>query len=823
MSQLTQDLTFAVRNLRKQPALMLAAILTLALGIGVNAAIFSIIDSALLTPPPFRDPERVAIVWASNAKVAKSMGLLDELPTSVAHLSYWSKAAGIESMANMSANRLVLTGLSYPQLLGVVYVSGDFFKVMGADAELGRVITPEDDPPGPATVVVISHSLWQRTFSGDPKVIGKVINLSGKPYTIIGVMPPRFVFPRGGHDVQSGYGFQAEPDAWLPLGYSLKDRQDLTYRAGVGVARLKPGASMKATEAEMKAISTRLAEISPDSDKDWGVYLQPLMEKLLGDLKPALLILWAAVSLVLLIACANVANLLLARAASRQKEIALRMAIGAGRKRLITQLLTESGLLAVLGGVLGILLAWVGLRMFEGFVPTGLTGAVTMSLNLRAVAFTALLCVVTALLAGLVPALQITRPNLAGTLREGTRAGAAAAGSGRTRNALMVAEVAVAVLLLIGAGLLVRSFVRLMNVDPGFTPEHILTAEFGLPPAVIPADQRGTYMEKILAEIKKLPGVTSAAMISDLPMGGGETLTRLRFQGQPEPKPGEAPTVAMRVVSPGYFEIMNVPLRKGRYFTPADREGTQPVVVINDVLAEEFYPGQDPIGKQVRITQGKDIWYTIVGVVAGIRYSGLQGNLRSEIYREVEQAPTGTVPFMMRIAMRTNGDPERLAGAVRAAVKNVNPGQPVSNIQTMDTLVARSIAQPRFSLLLLVLFAALALVLSIIGIYGITAYSVSQRTRELGLRMALGAQRGGLLKMVMRETGTLALIGVALGVAAAYALTRVMTSLLFEVKATDPIIFFGVSVGLILVCLLAALLPGRRATRVDPIVALRAD
>ena len=823
MSQLTQDLSFAFRNLRKQPALMLAAILTLALGIGVNAAIFSIVDSVLLTPPPFRDPERVAIVWASNPEFAKSLGLADELPSSPAHLIEWGKAPSIESMATMSANRLVLTGQSYPQLLGVVLVSGDFFKVLGAEPELGRVLTPEDDPPGPASTVVLSHSLWQRTFSGDPKVLGKVINLSGKPYTVVGVMPARFVFPRGGHDVQAGYGFQAEPDLWLPLGLPLAARQDRSLRGNVALARLKPGVSMNTAEAELKTISTRLAEITPDSDKGWGVYLQPLTQKLLGDLRPLLLALWAAVGLVLLIACANVANLLLARAASRQKEIALRMAIGAGRKRLISQLLTESGLLAVLGGVLGLFLAWAGLRLFAGLVPTGFAGAVTMSLNGRAIAFTALLCVLTAVLAGLVPALQITRPNLAGTLREGTRAGAGTAGSGLIRNVLMVAEVAFAVLLLISAGLLVRSFVRLVSVDPGFRPEHILTAEFGLPPAVIAPEQRGPYMEKILDEIKKLPGVTSAAMISDLPMGGGESITKLRFQGRPEPKPGEAPTVAVRAVSPGYFEIMNVPLRKGRYFAPSDRQGTQPVVIVNDVLARDFYPGEDPVGKQVRISQGQDTWYTIAGVVAGIRYSGLQGELRSELYRVVEQAPEGTVPFMMRIAMRTNGDPEKLSTAIRGAVKQVNPEQPVSSIQTMDHLVSNSIAQPRFALLLFGLFASLALVLSIIGIYGITAYSVSQRTRELGLRMALGAQRSGLLKMVLGETGLLALIGAAIGLFAAFAVTRAMASLLFQVRAIDPVVFFAVPLGLILICLLAALLPGRRATRVDPNVALRAE
>jgi putative ABC transport system permease protein len=828
MSQLTQDLRFAVRNLSKQPALVLAAIVTLALGIGVNAAIFSIVNSVLLMPPPFKSPDRVAVIWASNPDFARAIGIEDELPSATAHIADWGKASSVDSIATLQAGRLVLTDQGFPQLLGVVRVSGDFFKVLGADAELGRTLGPDDDPPGKGSTVVLSHQLWQGTFGGDPKIIGRKLTLSGSPYTVVGVMGPRFNYPRGGQDAQAGYGFQAQPDLWMPLEFPAEARMDHNFRGNVAVARLKPGVSLKQAEDEIKGISASLAETHPDSDKGWSAKLQPIMEKMTGDLKPMLLILSAAVGLVLLIACINVANLLLARAASRQKEIAVRMAMGAGRQRLISQLLTESGLLALMGGLLGVFLAWAVLRLFASYVPTGLLGSTTMTLDGRTLAFAAGLCILTTLLAGLLPAFQMTRPDLASTLREGTRAGAGTAGSGKTRSALVVLEVAIAVLVMIGAGLLLRSFGRLLEVDNGFKPQRILTAEFAMPPAIVPVPERGPFMESVLERVKPLPGVQSAALISDLPMGGGETVTPILIQGRPEPKPGEAPTVALRTVSPGYFEVMSVPLRKGRYFTPQDRKETIPVVVINDVMAHDLFPGEDALGKQIKIAGESDTWYTVVGVVAGIRYSGPQGELRSELYRLVSQVPPGAMPFIMRIAMRTDADPRSMADKVRAAVKEVNPEQPVSKVQTMEQLVSSSIAKPRFSMMLLSLFALLALILSIVGIYGITAYSVAQRTRELGLRMALGAQPNGILGMVMGQTGKLALLGVVLGLAAAFALTKVLSSFLSSqlfggVEATDPLIFVLVALGLILISLAAAFLPGRRATRVDPLTALRSE
>ncbi|HYG61563.1 MAG TPA: ADOP family duplicated permease, partial [Thermoanaerobaculia bacterium] len=596
MSQLNQDLRFAFRNLRKQPSLALAAILTLALGIGVNTGIFSIVDSVLLTPPPFREPDRLAIVWGSNPELAKMLAVEDKLPASNALLYDWQKASrSFESLALLQANRMVMTRQGEPQQLGAVSVTGDFFKVLGTSPLLGRTIEPADDNLGSPTVVVLSHNLWQRSFSGDRGVIGKVVTLSNNPFTVIGVLPPRFTFPRGGSEMPAGFGFSPEPDIWVPLALTPEGRQDRGGRGSVVIGRLKPGVDLATAETEIRTITQRFGETYPQTDAGWSARLQPLTEQMLGNLRPALLVLWAAVGLVLLIACANVASLLLARAASRQKEIALRMAMGAGRRRVVSQLLTESALLSLLGGLLGVALAWYGLRAFEAFVPAGLVGAATFSLSLRALAFTAALCLLATVLAGLVPAFQMTRPDLAGSLREGTRAGAGTVGSRRTRSGLVVAEVALAVLLLVGAGLLLRSFVRLLNVDPGFRTEQVLAFELGMPPDRVPPAERIPFLDRVVDQVRTVPGVESVALISDLPMGGNEGFTNFTIEGRPEPTPEEALTqvAALRTVSAGYFEIMEIPLRRGRLLAATDRRETLPVGVIDEALAGTFFPNED--------------------------------------------------------------------------------------------------------------------------------------------------------------------------------------------------------------------------------------
>ena len=825
MSQLVHNLRLAVRNLRQ--GLAFAAILTLALGVGANSAIFSIVDAVLLTPPPFRDPARLVIVWATNSTLQDTEGLGVKGPASDAVYYDWQKQSrSFSSLGMIQADRQALTGQGEPLQLGVTRVSGNFFSVLGASAALGRTIDPGDDNLGKPNTAVLSHALWQRRFGSDPGVLGKVINLGGNPYTVVGVMPPRFTFPLGGFEIPGPYGFTPETDVWAPTALDAEARQNRNNRYDVVIGRLRPGVTMAAAEAELKAQCVQMAALYPKQDGGWSVSLQPLLDQMRGHLRTALVVLWAAVGLVLLIACANVANLLLARAASRQKEIAVRMAMGASRGQLIGQLLTESGLLALLGGALGVVLAEVALRTFSASIPVGLAIVGGFSLDARAIAFTAALCIVASLLAGLAPALQMTRQDLAGSLREGTRAGAGTATSHRTRNILVAAEVALATVLLIGAGLLMRSFLHLLDVDPGFRPAHLLTIEFALPTDRYPMAQRLPFLQRVVDKVRVLPGITNAAIISDLPMDGDGGFRGFTINGQaPKSAVSEqslGQVALQRSAAPGYFELMGIPLRRGRYFTTADTADSQKVALIDEEMARHYLPGEDPIGKRLDLAKKAAFQYTIVGVVGSVREAGLLGDLQSQMYMVPAQTPL-LVGFLMRIVMRTSGDPLAVIPEVRAAVREVDPSQPVSRIRTLDQMIAASVDKPRFSVMLLGLFAGLALVLAIVGIYGVTSYSISQRTRELGIRMALGAERGRVLRMVVLEAGRLAGVGVLCGIAAALVMTRVMSSLLYGVSATDPLTFVGVALGLILIVLIATWLPGRKATRVQPTAALRLD
>ncbi len=826
MSQLVHNLRLAVRNLRHQ--LALAAVLTLALGIGANSAIFSIVDAILITPPPFHDPGRLVVVWAVNATIASTEGLGVKGPASNAVFYDWQKTSrSFERLGLMQSDRQALTGQGEPLELGVTRVSGDFFRVLGAPAVLGRTIDSGDDNLGKPNTAVLSYALWQHRFGGDRGVVGRVITLGGNPYTVVGVMPPRFTFPLGGFEIPGPYGFTPETDVWAPLALAADARQDREERSDVVIGRLRPGVTMAAAEAELKAQCAQLAALYPKTDADWSVKLQPLLDQMRGQLRTALIVLWAAVGLVLLIACANVANLLLARAASRQKEIAVRMAMGASRGQLIAQLLTESGVLALLGGALGVVLAELALRTFSSSIPVGLAVAGGFSLNARAIGFTAALCLVASLLAGLAPALQITRRDLAGTLREGTRAGAGTAASHRTRNILVAAEVALATLLLICAGLLMRSFVHLLDIDPGFRPAHLLSIEFAMPADRYPMAQRLPFLQRVVDKLRTLPGIDSAAVTSDLPMDGDGGFRGFRIEGQAEKTAGPDQTLnrqlaLQRSAAPGYFETMRIPLRRGRFFTAADTADSQKVALIDETMARTYLPGEDPIGKRLLLGKKAAYQYTIVGVVGSVREAGLLGDLQSQMYMVASQNPV-LIGFLMRIVMHTAGDPLSVIPEVRTAVRQVDPTEPVSRIRTLDQMVAASVDKPRFSVMLLGLFAGLALVLAIVGIYGVTSYSISQRTRELGIRMALGAERGSVLRMLMMEAGRLAGAGVLCGIVAAFAMTRILASLLYGVSTTDPLTFVGVPLGLILAVLVATWLPGRKATRIQPVTALRID
>jgi putative ABC transport system permease protein len=825
MSTLTQDIRFAVRSLARQPGFTLAAVLTLALGIGANTAIFSVVDSVLLQPPPFRDPGRIMVVWAVNPEIAQMVGEND-LPVSRANIYDFQQASAFEGLSQVQQDKQSLTGQGEPEQLRAVLVSPDFFKILGTPALVGRTLGPDDETPGAPLAAVLSYNYWQRRFACDPAVVGKTFILNDKPLTVAGVMPPRFAFPRGS-EVPSILAFSVDPDVWVPMAYTAEQRGDRGNRVSFLIGKVKPGVSPQAAEQELNAISKRLGEQFPDSDKGWTVRLVPVVEQMNQGLRPILVVLWTVVGLVLLIACVNVANLLLARASSRQKEIALRTAIGAGRGRLMAQLLTESAVLSTLGGVLGIFLAWAFLRLCAANIPSGLAGAATFSLDGRALLFTVLLVALATLLAGLVPAFQVSRPDLSGTLREGTRAGAGTVQSRRTRSALVVAEVAIAVAVLFGTGLVMKSFLRLMDVDPGFRPQNVLTFKIDMPADRAP-DQLSSFYTRLEHELGTVPGVTSAAVISDLPMGGGDNLTAVLLEGKPAPKQGEMLIAGGQLASSRYFETLGIEIRKGRSLQPGDTRDKPLVAVIDEAMAKAYWPGEEALGRRFRrLDAAEPLWVTVVGIAENIRHGSLYSEPRPTVYMTPDQTTKYFMPYQAWAAVRTKGDPRALISSVRQAVARVDRNQPLALIRPMDEVVAQSISKNRLSLLLLAILAVLALVLAVIGIYGITAYSVNQRTREIGLRLALGAPPGEVLRLIVREAGVLALAGIGLGVILSIVLARVaatqLSALLYKIQSTDPMTFVSVAVVLILVALGAAWFPGRRATKVSPMVALRAD
>jgi putative ABC transport system permease protein len=823
MEILLQDLRFAGRTLLKQPAFTLIAILTLALGIGANTAIFSVVDSVLLAPLPFRHADRLMMIWASNPELARKVGLPDKLPVSPATFYDWKTARSFAKMAIVAADRLNLTGVGEPEQIAAARVSGEFFQVLGAPALLGRTLLPEDDDKGKRTTVLLAHHFWQSRFGGDRGIVGRTIHLDGEPLAVVGVMPPELAFPRGG-EMPAGYGFAARPDVWVPMALPPERRQNRGNRGQLAIGLLRPGVSIPTAQAEMNAIADRIERAFPESDKGWRPRVDPLPEQLVGNIRPALLILLGAVGLVLLIACVNVANLLLAQAAARQKEIAVRTALGAGRGRMVRQLLTESALLAFAGGAVGLLLAYWGLRAFALWIPDDVPVAHDLTLDPRVLLFTLGVVLLTGALAGLAPALQMTRPDLAESLRDGTRAGSGTARGGRTRSALVVIETAVAVLLVAGAGLLIRSFARLTDVDPGFRPEGVLSFQVPISESKYKEDpQQVAFTSALLERLRALPGVTAAGMVSDLPLSGAEEIEGLVIEGRPRPSQlSETPLADFRQASPGYFETLGVRLIRGRTFAGSDGDKAPPVAVVDETLVRTYFPGTDGIGKRFRFgdfDDKKEPWITVIGVVGNVRNSGLHVEPRPQVYVPQAQRPTSSQYFVLR----AKRDPRLLITDARAAVSAIDRDQPVARVLPMTRVVSESMAGRRFNMVLLGVFAALALVLAAVGIYGITSYSVAQRTREMGLRMALGAQPWTVLKLVLREAGSLALIGLATGLILAFAATRVMASLLFNTGATDPATFASVAAALALVSLFAAWVPGRRATRVDPMVAMRAD
>lgn len=800
MNTLWQDVRFAFRTFIKRPGFALVAILTLALGIGANSAIFSVINGVLLKPLPFHEPENVVKLWESMA--GGFQGTI-----SPPNLKDWREQNTVfTKIAAFQYQNFGLQSQDSPERVRAATVSPDFFDVLGVPPQLGRVIADGEDHDGKHRVALLSHQLWQDKFAADPNIAGKTILLGGENYTVIGVMPASFRYP------------SRTTELWVPL---VITPQQSTQRGShwlMGVARLKPGVTLEQANEQMNIIAKRIEQQHPNEQLGRGVLLIRAQEEIVRNIRPALLMLLVAVGFVLLISCTNVANLLLARAATRRREIAIRLAMGAGRWRLIRQLLTESALLSLLGGAVGLMIAYWGvtglLKLATGILPR----ANEVTLDGRVMLFTIALSLLTGIVFGLAPALQTSRADLQHDLKEGS----AAAGNQRTwiRSFLVVGEIAAALVLLVGASLLIKSFARLQQTESGLNAENVLTAGITLPDAKYETSQAiAQFHKQMLERVSALPGVQSAGIISKLPLQDWGYNGSIQIEGQAPPPAGNRDSfVEFRAVSPNYFATLGIPLLAGRLLDNRDQETTAPSIVVNQTLVRQYLPGQDAVGKFVVLDNTK---YQIVGVVGDVRQSGLTQGACAEIYWPYTQSPDTGLTKTVGLAVRAAGNPAGLTSAVRNAVLSVDPGQPIHNVKTMEEVVADSVADRRLNTLLLSIFAAIALTLALIGVYSVMSYLVAQNTREIGIRIALGAQMRDVLRLVVGQGMVLVAIGVVIGITLAFALTRLMETLLFGVTATDPLTFAASPLIIAAVALLACLVPAFRATKVDPMVTLR--
>jgi putative ABC transport system permease protein len=797
MNSLLQDLRYGFRMLLGKPGFTLVAVLTLALGIGANTAIFSVVNAVLLMPFPYPHAERLVTMRSNQS-----------LPDLV---DVQAQSKSFEEVGGVVLQALDFTGGAEPVQVQAGLSTAGLFNVLGAQPIAGRTFSAEEDVYGGERTVVLSHGFWQRQFGGDPSVVGRQIPLSGNNYTIVGVLPADFDAPR------------ESPEVYV----SLRVVNPLAAKArGVHFMRtywrMKPGVTLAQAQAEMETIDRQLEQQYPAENKGRRTRLMSLHERVAGDTRPALLVLFGAVGLVLLIACANFANLLLARATSREREIVIRAALGAGRGRLIRQMLTESVMLSLMGGACGLMLALWGIDLLQTLKPANLPRLATIGIDGRVLFFTLGLSVLTGLVFGLVPALNASRLNVNDALKEGGRSATAGVARHRFSNVLVVTELALALLLLIGAGLLIKGFWRLRSVEPGFETNNLLTMRVELPEARYKEIPKQTqFRERSLEAINTLPGV-EAAMVSEVPLTNDALMHNFVIEGRAPLSPGEEPELFSRTVMGNYFRTMKIPLLKGRDFNTQDREGTPLVGIVNETFVRQYFPSADVVGSRIRWARddGDPKWITIVGVVGDVKHFGLNQDEQPAVYTPYAQLFQPWKRWM-QVVVRSQGDPQTITNMVKGQIWKIDNQIPVTKVRTMTEVMAASLAAQRFNMLLLGIFAGVALLLATVGIYGLMSYSITERTHEIGIRMALGAQTGDVLRMVVGQGLKLITVGVALGLAGAFALTRIMSSLLFGVRAVDPLTFAVVSVLLAVVALLACYIPARRATKVDPMIALR--
>ena len=814
MGNLFQDLKYGARVLRKSPGFTIAAVVVLALGIGANTAIFSVVNAVLLRPLPFGNPERLVHVW--HVPPAKSFPGISRFSVSAANYIDWQRQNDVfQDMAIFSGSSMNLTGGGKPEFVQAASVSGDFFKVLGVQPLLGRTFVPGEDVLGHNHEVILTYAFWQSRFGGDHSVVGRQVTLNDEPYTVVGVMGPSFTYP------------DWEQKLWKPMAWTPKEAAVRGEHHSIVIARLKPGVELKQAQAEMTAISDRLAQQYPADDKDWGALVSPLHEDLVGEVRPALLVLLGAVAFVLLIACANVANLLLAKAMARSREIAIRSALGASRIRLVRQLLFETILLALAGGVAGLAVATFGISLIARFLAHQLPTSTDLSLDGFILGFAFVLSLLTGLLAGIVPALRLSKANVNETLKQGLgRMGDT--GGNRTRSVLVVSEVALSLMLLAGAGLMVRSLWNLRRANPGFDSGSVLSMSLPMPGTRYKSSQEEiNFWNQFLGRVRALPGVESAGAIDDLPLQGGSHQP-IQIEGRPVVQMSEQPEVDVRVISTGYLRSMHIPVSRGREFNDSDTADRPKAILVSESMAKRFWPGENAVGKRLSLTFSSDEMREIVGVVGDVKMDGLdQTEPNSALYVPLMQvsapAQADWHSFGLDVVVRTSTPPAGVASAVTNIVHQIDPEQAVLHVQTMDEFLAESISPQRLNMLLLATFAGLALLLAAMGIYSVLSYSVRRRVREIGIRMALGAQIGDVLRLIVVEGMKPTLLGLAIGLAGALALGRVVSKLIYGVSAADPATFAAVSALLAAVALAASIIPAYRATRVEPVKTLREE